>query len=171
MRLPDRVGEVGVAGQRCSDMASSSSESSHREGAASISSTRVLGAERCVSDMRLTLDCGIIRWVELCLTASGVRSVMRGTDMDNLRGGDGGGSKLTPSLLMSMGVEIFRLFKATTVLFLRWFWCCVLLFDVRRRPRTWRRSQMRKRAILEVVVGPISRSLRSWIPVVLAKLF
>jgi hypothetical protein len=71
---------VGVAGQRYSSIASSSSESSHKEGAASMSSTRVLGADmECVSSTMISLGSETMRLFNLCRTVSGLCSFIAGT--------------------------------------------------------------------------------------------
>ena len=68
-RRLERRGELGVVGQRWSGMVSSLSESSHREGAAEISSTRVLGAEMdIVSCVVLFSGGSILTSMELCKT-------------------------------------------------------------------------------------------------------
>jgi hypothetical protein len=106
----------------------------------------VLGAEmECMSSIMISFGCGMLKLPVLCLTGSDVGFLM---GREKLNGGDGGGLKLTASLLIGIGVEILRFFRVTAVSFLCRSVSRVLLFVVRRRPRTWRRSQMRKRAIL-----------------------
>jgi hypothetical protein len=114
MRLPKRVGDVGVAGQRCSGIVSSSSESSQREGAASISSTRVLGAEmECVSSMMSALQGVRNMLLVLYLGVSDTGSWMLRMGMETGRGRAGNGLHVASFGLNNTGVEILRSLRET----------------------------------------------------------
>lgn len=169
-----RAGDVGVAGQRCSGMTSSPSESEQREGAASMSSSSatVLGdAIECVSSMLKSLRSMIVNSVEEWRSVSarfGPLKLRRGRDWGRGRGRVAGILKLTPSWLTRMGAEIGISLIGTLGVLLRRPWGEGLSSVVRRRPRTCLRNQIRRRAILTIKFYTMTSLVDSIISVNLA---